>query len=172
MKITFTYGDTVEIILTQNEDGFYVYTPKNNITSAIKFFSVKDAIAFFSEFLPINAYDEEEDSLDFKVTLEYPKKDSSISFYMVDEDKTKIAWIDYNDNNREFNDFWKTNKKEGNSIDDIIRYFIKWIETITESSCIFLIQKILKNTPESANELLQRLLDFKCKTEEGIGEKE
>lgn len=46
--------------------------------------------------------------------------------------------------------------------------------------CINLVQKILKNTPESANELFQLLLDFKFnssetrfeKVEEGIGEKE
>lgn len=38
--------------------------------------------------------------------------------------------------------------------------------------CINLVQKILKNTPESANELFQLLLDFKFKKEEGIGEKE
>lgn len=76
MKITFTYGDTVKIILTQDDDGYYIYTPKNDLTSSIKFFSVKDAILFFSEFLPINAYNDEEDFLNFKVTLEYPKKKS------------------------------------------------------------------------------------------------
>lgn len=42
----------------------------------------------------------------------------------------------------------------------------------TVDSCHFLVQKILKNTPESANELFQLLLDFKFKVEEGIGEKE
>jgi len=34
-------------------------------------------------------------------------------------------------------------------------------EKRTVEPCIFLVQKILKNTPESANELLQLLLGFK-----------
>lgn len=38
--------------------------------------------------------------------------------------------------------------------------------------CLNVVQKILKNTPESEVELFQLLLDFKCKVEEGIGEKE
>ena len=40
-KIKFTFGDTVTINLTQNKEGFYIYTPKNNITSPIEFFLLK-----------------------------------------------------------------------------------------------------------------------------------
>ena len=38
--------------------------------------------------------------------------------------------------------------------------------------CHNLVSKILKNNPQVADELFQLLLDFKFKTEEGIGEKE
>ena len=37
-KIKFTFGDTVTINFTQNKEGFYIYTPKNNITPPIEFF--------------------------------------------------------------------------------------------------------------------------------------
>jgi len=46
MKITFTYGDSVKIILHQDNDGYYVYAPKENLIRPLKFFTVKDAIAW------------------------------------------------------------------------------------------------------------------------------
>ena len=67
LKITFTFGDTVTINLTQNKEEFYTYTPKNNIISPVQFFSIKDAILFFSEFLPVKMYDKYKESLTFVV---------------------------------------------------------------------------------------------------------
>lgn len=128
MKITFTFGATVKIILNQDKDGYYVYTPDNNLILPIKFFSVKDAITFFSSFLPTKVYDKDENSLSFLFTVEYESK--TINFYMKDVDRTKIDRTDYNSDIQGFNDFWSKNRKVDDSIDDVVWYFIKWVETI------------------------------------------
>ena len=122
-KINFTFGDTVTINLIKDKEGFYNYTPKNNITSPIQFFSIKDAILFFSEFLPVKMYDKEESSLTFVVDIEY--KNVGIAFYMFDEDRTKSGWID---NSTGFSNFLKVNKEVDDSIDDTIKHFINFVD--------------------------------------------
>lgn len=131
LKITFTFGDTVKIILNQDTEGYYIYTPDNNLLLPIKFSCVKDAVLFFSKFLPVEVYDDEENSLSFVITFEY--KDKSISFCMSDEDRTKIAWVDHI---KGFNEFWSRNKKVGDSIDDVVWYFIKWVKTIPKEASV------------------------------------
>lgn len=126
MKIKFTFGDTVTIDLIQNTYGSYIYIPKKRVTSPLEFFSIKDAIIFFSEFLPVKVYDKEEESLTFVVNIDY--KNVGIAFYMSDEDKTNTVWIDYTLENKGFSDFLKTNRKEKDSIDDTIRYFIAFVD--------------------------------------------
>jgi hypothetical protein len=152
MKITFTYGDTVKIILNENSEGFYVYTPDNNLTSPIEFFSIKDAILFFSSFLPIKVYDKDENSLSFVVTIDYGNK--IIEFYMSDEDKIKIVWTEYTSETKGFNDYLQKNKKIDDSIDNIIRYFIKWVNTTQEkkeSSVLTLTYSYFTSTVEWDN---------------------
>jgi hypothetical protein len=124
--VKFSYGGTTTT-LTQNYEGSYVYTSRSNITSPIQFSSINDAILFYSEFLPIDAYDEEDDLLSFEVILEY--KNCNIRLYMKDEDRTKVSWIDYFNENKGFNDFQLKNRKINNSVDDILRDFIKWVNT-------------------------------------------
>lgn len=125
-KIKFTFGDTVTINLTQNKEGFYNYTPKNNITSPTQFFSIKDAILFFSEFLPVKMYDKEESSLTFVVNIDY--KNVGIAFYMSDEDRTKSGWIDYTTKSVGFSSYLKVNKEVDCSIDETIKHFINFVD--------------------------------------------
>lgn len=187
MKINFTFGDTVTINLTQNKEGSYIYTPKNDITSPIQFFSVRDAVLFFSEFLLIKMYDKEKRSL---VNIEY--KNVGIAFYMSDEDRTKSGWIDYTTKSVGFSNYLKVNKKSEDSIDDTIKHFINFVdreeEIITKmgseeyfhlkmqentiAACGTLVQQILEDFPNSTESLCNLLLDFKYKLEEGVGQKE
>jgi hypothetical protein len=126
MKVTFTYGNSVKIIVNQDNDGYYVYTPENITYSPIKFSSVRDAITFFSSILPVEAYDEDEHPLDFILTVECENK--TIDFCMSHKDKTKIVWVDYNKENEGFSDFLSKNKKLDDTINDVVWYFIKWIK--------------------------------------------
>lgn len=126
MKIKFTFGDTVTINLTKNEEGFYVYTPYSFIGEAIKFVTIKDSIRFFSKFLPVNVYDKEEEPLTFVVNIDY--KGIETAFYMSDEDNTNIVWVNYTFENKGFSDFLKTNRKEKDSIDDTIRYLVTFVD--------------------------------------------
>ena len=121
--IKFTFGATVTINLTQNKEGSYIYTPKNDITSPIQFFSVREAILFFSEFLPIKMYDKEKRSL---VNIEY--KNVDIAFYMSDEGRTKSGWTDYTTKSVGFSSYLKVNKKAEDSIDDTIKHFINFVD--------------------------------------------
>ena len=132
LTINFTFGDTITINITQDKEGFYNYTPKNNITSPTQFFSIKDAILFFSEFLPVKMYDKGEDSLTFVVNIEY--KNVGIAFYMSDEDRTKSGWVNYNAENKELNEFFKINQKVDDSIDDTIKHFINFVDKEEEDS--------------------------------------
>ena len=127
MKIKFTFGDTVAIDLIQNTYGFYIYTSKKKVTSPIEFFSIKDAILFFSELLPVEVYDREESSLTFAVNIEY--KNVSIAFFMFDEDKTKTGWVDYTPENKGFNEYLRAKRKDEDSIDDTIKHFINFVDS-------------------------------------------
>jgi hypothetical protein len=126
MKIIFTFGDTVTIDIIQNTYGSYIYIPKKKVTSPIEFFSIKEAILFFSEFLPTKVYDKDEGSLTFIIHIEY--QNIGVDFYMSDDVRTKIFWTNHSSENKGLNEFLNLNQKVDDSIDDTIKHFITFVD--------------------------------------------